>query len=103
MEVLPPLDWEKVGGETWADVIRQLRRPEQENFSGEWFHETLLSLTKHGRMYFGLYDSLMVERRCRLSSTRLSRNGQQPRKETEKREFVFTTEVLRRYIPIYQD
>lgn len=26
MEVLPPLDWEKVGGETWADVTRQLRK-----------------------------------------------------------------------------
>ncbi|MFH2073487.1 MAG: methylenetetrahydrofolate reductase C-terminal domain-containing protein, partial [Actinomycetota bacterium] len=25
LEVLPPLDWEKVGGETWGDVIRQTR------------------------------------------------------------------------------
>jgi len=24
LEVLPPLDWEKVGGETWGDVIQQL-------------------------------------------------------------------------------
>jgi methylenetetrahydrofolate reductase (NADPH) len=24
MEVLPPLDWEKVGGETWGDVTRQI-------------------------------------------------------------------------------
>jgi methylenetetrahydrofolate reductase (NADPH) len=24
MEVLPPLDWDKVGGETWGDVARQL-------------------------------------------------------------------------------
>ncbi len=26
LEVLPPLDWEKVGGETWGDVIAQVRR-----------------------------------------------------------------------------
>lgn len=25
LEVLPPLDWEKVGGETWGDVIRKTR------------------------------------------------------------------------------
>jgi methylenetetrahydrofolate reductase (NADH) len=25
LEVLPPLDWDKVGGETWADVVRQIR------------------------------------------------------------------------------
>jgi methylenetetrahydrofolate reductase (NADPH) len=24
LEVLPPLDWDKVGGETWGDVIRQV-------------------------------------------------------------------------------
>jgi methylenetetrahydrofolate reductase (NADPH) len=26
MEVLPPLDWEKVGGETWGDVVEQVRK-----------------------------------------------------------------------------
>ncbi len=26
LEILPPLDWEKVGGETWGDVIQQVRR-----------------------------------------------------------------------------
>ena len=25
MEVFPPLDWEKVGGETWIDVVRRVR------------------------------------------------------------------------------
>lgn len=25
LEVLPPLDWDKVGGETWGDVVRQIR------------------------------------------------------------------------------
>jgi methylenetetrahydrofolate reductase (NADPH) len=26
MEVLPPLDWEKVGGETWGDVVEQVKK-----------------------------------------------------------------------------
>ena len=26
LEVLPPLDWEKVGGETWGDVVAQVRK-----------------------------------------------------------------------------
>jgi methylenetetrahydrofolate reductase (NADPH) len=26
MEILPPLDWDKVGTETWGDVIRQVRK-----------------------------------------------------------------------------
>jgi methylenetetrahydrofolate reductase (NADPH) len=26
LEVLPPLDWDKVGGETWGDVVAQVRK-----------------------------------------------------------------------------
>ncbi len=26
LEVLPPLDWDKVGGETWGDVVRQVKK-----------------------------------------------------------------------------
>ena len=26
LEVLPPIDWDKAGGETWGDVIRQIRK-----------------------------------------------------------------------------
>jgi len=26
LEVLPPLDWDKVGGETWGDVVRQIQK-----------------------------------------------------------------------------
>lgn len=32
LEVLPPLDWEKVGGETWGDVIRQTQKVGFGNF-----------------------------------------------------------------------
>jgi 5,10-methylenetetrahydrofolate reductase len=33
LEVLPPLDWDKVGGETWGDVVSQLRQVGVANFS----------------------------------------------------------------------
>jgi methylenetetrahydrofolate reductase (NADPH) len=26
LEVLPPLDWDKVGGETWGDIVRQVQK-----------------------------------------------------------------------------
>ena len=32
LEVLPPLDWDKVGGETWIDVIDQVKKVGTKNF-----------------------------------------------------------------------
>lgn len=34
LEVLPPLDWDKVGGETWLDVGEQVREVGVKNFAG---------------------------------------------------------------------
>jgi methylenetetrahydrofolate reductase (NADH) len=34
LEVLPPLDWEKVGGESWADVFNQVKMVGTKNFLG---------------------------------------------------------------------
>lgn len=34
LEVLPPLDWDKVGGETWLDVADQVREVGVKNFAG---------------------------------------------------------------------
>ncbi len=34
LEVLPPLDWEKVGGETWGDVVAQVRKVGTGKFFG---------------------------------------------------------------------
>ena len=34
LEVLPPLDWEQVGGETWGTVIRQTREVGVRTFIG---------------------------------------------------------------------
>ncbi|MGE5418970.1 MAG: methylenetetrahydrofolate reductase C-terminal domain-containing protein [Chloroflexota bacterium] len=35
LEVLPPIDWIKAGGETWADVFEQIRKNGTVNFFGE--------------------------------------------------------------------
>jgi methylenetetrahydrofolate reductase (NADPH) len=35
LEVLPPLDWDKVGTETWADVIDQVKKVGTKNFVGD--------------------------------------------------------------------
>jgi methylenetetrahydrofolate reductase (NADPH) len=37
MEVLPPLDWEKVGTETWGDVVRQVNKVGTGKFIGGLF------------------------------------------------------------------
>jgi len=35
LEVLPPLDWNKAGGETWGDVVRQVQKVGTKRFIGE--------------------------------------------------------------------
>jgi methylenetetrahydrofolate reductase (NADPH) len=37
MEVLPPLDWKKVGKETWSDVVRQVRKTGTGRFFKSFF------------------------------------------------------------------
>ena len=37
LEVLPPLDWNKVGAETWGDVVRQIRKVGTGKFMGSLF------------------------------------------------------------------
>ena len=37
MEVLPPLDWDKVGTETWGEVVRQIRKTGTGKFIGGLF------------------------------------------------------------------
>ncbi|MFA5819534.1 MAG: methylenetetrahydrofolate reductase C-terminal domain-containing protein [Bacteroidales bacterium] len=37
LEVLPPLDWDKVGTETWGDVVRQIRKVGTGKFIGGTF------------------------------------------------------------------
>ena len=37
LEVLPPLDWDKVGTETWGEVVRQIRKVGTRKFIGSVF------------------------------------------------------------------
>jgi methylenetetrahydrofolate reductase (NADPH) len=46
LEVLPPLDWEKVGGETWGDVIGQLKKVGISNFVSSMVSGDVVRRTK---------------------------------------------------------
>jgi methylenetetrahydrofolate reductase (NADPH) len=37
LEILPPIDWDKAGTETWADVVRQIRKTGTGHFLGSQF------------------------------------------------------------------
>ncbi len=51
LEILPPLDWNKVGTETWGDVIRQIRKV------GTWkFLKSLISRNKEEKA--AVWDSV---------------------------------------------
>ena len=51
LEILPPLDWNKVGTETWGDVVRQIRKV------GTWkFFKSLFSRNKQEKA--AVWDSV---------------------------------------------
>jgi methylenetetrahydrofolate reductase (NADPH) len=53
LEVLPPLDWEKVGTETWADVVNQVRKMGTGNvITG------LLSESKRAEIWEGIFGPI---------------------------------------------
>jgi len=95
MEVLPPLDWDKTGCETWADVILQLRKTGTGNFARgmlsrnpEIRHETWESVFRPVRQPDWWNGDSVYH----------SPDYDQPASSLEKKlregEFVFTTEVL---------
>ena len=74
LEVLPPLDWDKVGTETWGDVVRQLRKVGVRHFAGAML--SARSAATHRGMGFGLLSRApagVVAGRFRVSCTRLRR------------------------------
>jgi len=46
LEVLPPLDWDKVGTETWGDVVRQIRKTGTGKFIGGIFSKDKIKKTE---------------------------------------------------------
>lgn len=95
MEVLPPLDWEKVGGETWADVVRQLRK------TGTWkFFRGMLSRNPEVRdeTWEKVFRPVRQPEWWNGDAVYHPPANHEPAGSLEKRlkngEFVFTTEVI---------
>jgi hypothetical protein len=55
LEVLPPLDWEKVGTETWGEVVRQIRKVG----TGKYFQTTRPKIMKCGIVFLKLSGNLI--------------------------------------------
>jgi methylenetetrahydrofolate reductase (NADPH) len=95
LEVLPPLDWEKVGTETWGDVVRQVRKVG----SGK-FLRSLLSRDKESKVQ--VWDSVFRPVRqpewWKGDSEYHVPANSEPASELERKlrngEFVVTTEII---------
>ncbi|HPT21408.1 MAG TPA: methylenetetrahydrofolate reductase C-terminal domain-containing protein [Bacteroidales bacterium] len=95
LEVLPPLDWDKVGTETWGDVIRQVRKVGAGNFFWSLF-------SKDKKKNVGIWDS--VFKTIRQPDWWQGDSEYHPPKHTEPAsgleakfrtgEFVITSEVM---------
>lgn len=94
LEVLPPLDWNKTGTETWGDVVRQIRK------TGTWRFISSLFL-KNKKVKSEVWDSVFKTIRqpdwWSGDSEYHPPNYEEPVSELEKKlrsgEFVVVTEV----------
>lgn len=95
MEVLPPLEWDKVGTETWGDVIRQVRKVGTVHFVKEM-------LTRDRSIRYETWESVFRPIRqpewWNGDSEYHSPATVEPASELERRlkngEFVFTAEII---------
>jgi methylenetetrahydrofolate reductase (NADPH) len=94
LEVLPPLDWEKVGTETWGDVIRQMRKVGSGKFISSVFSADKMNKTE---VWESVFRTVRQPGWWRGDSEYHSPKYTQPVSELEKRlrngEFVVTTEI----------
>jgi methylenetetrahydrofolate reductase (NADPH) len=94
LEVLPPLDWDKAGTETWGDVVRQIKK-----VGTAKFFEGLISRDKEKRIL--AWDSVFRPVRqpewWKGDSLYHAPANQEPVSDLERRlrrgEFVVTTEI----------
>ncbi len=95
LEVLPPLDYDKVGGETWGDVVRQV----QEVGTGKFFSSLLSRNTKHrAEVWDAVFRPVRQPEWWGGDSEYHSPTYEEPMSELERRlkngEFVVTGEVM---------
>ena len=93
MEVLPPLDWDKTGGETWGDVYRELRRVGM----GKFFGGLLSNKEKRNEVWSSVFKPVRQPEWWQGDSDFHPAKYSEPASELERRlkagEFVITSEV----------
>jgi len=94
LEVLPPLDWDKVGTETWSDVVHQIRKTGSIKFIKDIFSKDKL---KKSRTWDSVFKTIRQPDWWRGDSDYHAPGYQEPVSEFEKRlrsgNFVIATEV----------
>ena len=93
MEVLPPLDWDKTGGETWGDVYRELRKVGM----GKFFGGLLSNKVKRNEVWSSVFKPVRQPEWWQGDSDFHPAKYDEPASELERRlkagEFVVTSEV----------
>lgn len=95
LEVLPPLDWNKVGTETWSDVVRQVRKVGIRNFIGSLFPGDKLKKEKE---WASVFKPVRQPEWWKGDSQFHAPLCNEPVSDLQKRlqngEFVVTTEII---------
>jgi methylenetetrahydrofolate reductase (NADPH) len=95
LEVLPPLDWEKVGTETWGDVIRQVKETGTSVFIKSLF---LTDKAVSGKVWDNVFRTVRQPEWWNGDSEFHTPKYSEPASELERRlrngEFVVTTEII---------
>jgi methylenetetrahydrofolate reductase (NADPH) len=95
LEVLPPLDWDKVGTETWGDVIRQVRKVGTATFIRSLFLHDKIGRKKN---WDSVFKPIRQPRWWEGDSEYHAPGYSEPASELERRlrngEFVVTTEII---------
>jgi len=94
LEVLPPLDYDKVGTETWGDVVRQVRRIGTKEFIGSFF---LKDKKKKDEVWDSVFKTIRQPEWWKGDSQYHSKPSAEPASDLEKRllngDFIIVTEV----------
>jgi len=100
LEVLPPLDWEKTGTETWGDVVRQVRKVGTSVFIRSLFlhNKAERSGTERSEVWASVFRPLRQPEWWKGDSEYHAPAYSEPASELERRlrhgEFVVTTEII---------
>jgi methylenetetrahydrofolate reductase (NADPH) len=94
LEVLPPLDYDKVGTETWGDVVRQVRKVGTKKFIGSVF---LKDKKKKDEVWDSVFKTIRQPEWWKGDSQYHAKPSAEPASDLEKRllngDFIVATEV----------